>query len=103
MPVHVFALAPVSAQGVTGGKCLFYADFKHGSSNCARRDSAFLLSLEETRSVSRIMSNAVVRQRFQENFTIGHALDAGVQQRQDAPVGLGSNQATEPLFQREHR
>src|ERR1700676_2747474 len=78
MPVHVFTLAPVSAQRVTGGKCFFYADFKHGSSNCARKDSAYLLSFEEARSVSRTMRNTVVRQRFQENFTIGHALDAGV-------------------------
>jgi hypothetical protein len=42
VPVHVFALAAVSAQGVTGGKCFFYADFKHGSSNCAGKDSASL-------------------------------------------------------------
>src|SRR3984893_18889896 len=103
MPVHVFALAPVSAQRVTGGKCFFYADFKHGSSNCARKDSAYLLSLEEARSVSRIMRNTVVRQRFQENFTIGHALDAGVQQSQHTAVGLGSNQAAKTLLQCQNR
>ena len=49
------------------------------------------------------MRDTVVRQRFQENFTIGHALDAGVQQGQNAAVGLGSNQAAETLFQGQDR
>ena len=29
VPVRILALAPVAAQGVPGGKCLFYADLKH--------------------------------------------------------------------------
>jgi hypothetical protein len=29
MPVRIFALALVSAQGVSGRKCLFHADLKH--------------------------------------------------------------------------
>src|SRR5208283_666823 len=41
----------------------------------------------------------VTRQRVQENFTIGHTLDAGVQEGQDAAVGFGANEPAKALFQ----
>src|SRR5450755_1780936 len=69
----------------------------------SERDSRGTLFFQETRGIGRIMGYAVIRQRFQENFTIGHALDAGVEQREDAAVGLGADEAAEALFQRQNR
>src|SRR5262249_38143984 len=49
MPVRVFTLSPIPAQGVSGGKALFYAHFKHAASvsfllhlYCNARKSYFL-------------------------------------------------------------
>src|SRR5208337_618682 len=54
---------------------------------------------QESPDLRQIVGPMVGRQRLQENFTIGHALDAGVQEGQDAAVGFGANEPAKALFQ----
>src|SRR5208337_4267027 len=57
---------------------------------------------QESPDLRQIVGSMVARQRLQENFTIGHTLDAGVQEGQDAAVGFGANEPAKALFQGEN-
>src|SRR5216684_4327454 len=61
------------------------------------------LRIKKPGDIGQLVRYPVVWQRLQENFTIGHALEAGIQQREHATVGLRSNQTPKSLLQRKHR
>src|SRR5258708_6152365 len=122
MTVHVLALASVSAQGMSCRKGLFYADLKHVSPKLRYSFAAGLpgswpsgatcrmgpqplgtaLHIKKPGDIGQFVRHPESWQRLQENFTIGHALEAGIQQREHAPVGLRSNQTPKSLLQRKH-
>ncbi len=62
-----------------------------------------IIRIEKPGDISQFMRHPVSGQRLQENFTIGHALEAGIQQRKHATVRLRSNQAPKSLLQRQDR
>jgi len=104
--VRVLALAFVPAQRVSGGKCLFYADFKHRVwviGRARRGILALARRLHEALNVSDVPGEAIFRQRFNENFTILHALDAVIENSEHAAICSRPNQPAEALFQRQHR
>ena len=59
--------------------------------------------IEKPGDVCQLVRHSVSRQRLQKNFTIGHALEPGVQQCEHAAVRLCANQAPKSLLQRQHR
>src|SRR3977135_2062769 len=61
-----------------------------------------ILRIEKPGDIGRFVCHSVSWQRLKENFTIGHALEAGIQQRELAAVRLRSNQAPEALLQRQN-
>src|SRR5690242_14752514 len=104
--VRVLALAFVTAQRVPSGKCLFYADFKHSfwaDRPGLARMLALARCLHEALNFSDVPAEAVFRQRFNENFTILHALDAVIEDGQHAAICSRPNQPAETLFQGQHR
>ena len=61
------------------------------------------LRIKKPGDIGQFVRYPVLWQRLQENFTIGHALEARIQQRKHATVGLRSNQSPKSLFQRQDR
>ena len=61
------------------------------------------LRIEKPGDIGQFVRHPVSWQRLQENFTIGHALEAGIQQREHSTVRLRSNQAPKSLLQRQDR
>ena len=61
------------------------------------------MGVEKPCDLGQFVRHPVLWQRLQENFTIGHALEAGIQQCKDAAVRLRSNQTPKSLLQRQHR
>src|SRR5260370_16821270 len=58
--------------------------------------------LEKPCNVAKFLRRRVLGKRFHKNFTIGHALDAVIEQRQYAAVSFCANQAPESLLQGKH-
>src|SRR6266478_3932708 len=58
---------------------------------------------EKAGNIGQLMCCPVPWQRLQENFTIGHALKPGIQQREHAAICLRSNQSPKTLLQRQNR
>jgi hypothetical protein len=96
----ILALAFVPAQGVSGRKCFFHADFKHefwligrpgGNTRLARRP-------HETLDFGDVPREAIFRQRFNENSTILHALDTVIEDGQHAAIGSRANQPAKALL-----
>src|SRR5437879_4435296 len=58
--------------------------------------------LHEALNFSDVPAEAVFRQRFDENFTILHALDAVIDDGQHAAICSRANQPAEALFQRQN-
>src|ERR1700676_2517181 len=101
--VHIFALALVSAQGVPGRKSLVNGNLKHYFP--LGRDHRKLLAwfLHEPFDCGDVPGGRVRRKRFHENFTILHALDAVVENGQDAAIGARTDEPPKALLERQNR
>ena len=62
-----------------------------------------VVPVEKPGDLGQFVCCSVARQRLQKNFTIGHALEAGIQQRKHAPIRLRPNQPPKSLLQRQNR
>ena len=62
-----------------------------------------MIRIEKPGDIGQFVRRPVSRQRLQKNFTIGHALEAGIQQRKHATIRLRSNQPAKSLPQFYHR
>src|ERR1700730_5771847 len=78
--------------GPSGGTCRIRAQ-SHGAAT----------PIEKAGDFAQFVRRSVTRQGLQENFTIGHALEAGIQERQNAAIRLCSNQAAKALFEGQDR
>src|ERR1700732_2553323 len=59
--------------------------------------------VEKPGDIGEFVRHSVAWQRLKENFTIGHALEARIQQRKHATVRLRSNQTPKSLLQSQDR
>ena len=99
MTVRILALALVSAQGVSGRKCLFHADLKHFLAvRPARWEIRLTRRLHKALNFSDVPGEAILRQRFDKNFTILHALDTVIENGQHAAVSSRAYQPAEALL-----
>ena len=61
------------------------------------------IRIEKPGDIGEFVRHSVSWQRLQENFTIGHALEARIQKRKHAAVRLRSDQTPKSLLQRQDR
>src|SRR3979490_2649142 len=61
------------------------------------------LRIKKPGDIGQFVGHPVSWQRLQENFTIGHALEPGIEQREHSTARLRSNQAPKSLLQRKDR
>src|SRR6202171_2926230 len=74
-----------------------------GTARRAPQPRGATLRIKKPGDIGQFVRHPVSWQRLQENFTIRHALEAGIQQGEYSTVRLRSNQAPKSLLQRQDR